>query len=133
MTGKTLNTDTAVAADAERDTEMTEKITREEIELILQAADTHIKAGWPRSTIDPVTVSALCTLALQAEAMQPREENTVYITFQNDDLFDSIIHHNEDDAWCEVEADTGEPREALQLDGFEVKAFTLTSLPEPRR
>ena len=73
MTGKTLNTDTAVAADAERDTEMTEKITREEIELILQAADTHIKAGWPRSTIDPVTVSALCTLALQAEAMQPSD------------------------------------------------------------
>lgn len=30
MTGKTLNTDTAVAADAERDTEMTEKITRED-------------------------------------------------------------------------------------------------------
>ena len=112
---------------------MTEKITREEIELILQAADTHIKAGLPHSSIDPATVSALCTLALQAEAMQPREENTVYITFQNDDLFDSIIHHNEDDAWCEVEADTGEPREALQLDGFEVKAFTLTSLPEPRR
>ena len=49
---------------------MTEKITREEIELILQAAETHIKAGLPHSSIDPGTVSALCTLALQAEAMR---------------------------------------------------------------
>lgn len=39
MIGKTLNTDTAVAADAERDTEMTEKITREEIEAFLKTAD----------------------------------------------------------------------------------------------
>lgn len=49
MTGKTLNTDTAVAADAERHTEMTEpKITREEIEALLKLADAATPGPWER-------------------------------------------------------------------------------------
>ena len=77
-------------------------------------------------------LEALCDMALNWLAVQPSEENTVYIVFQNEGIYDSIIHDTEDDAWCDLEKMTDEPREALQLDGFEVKAFTLTYLPEPK-
>lgn len=67
MTGRTLNTDTAVAADAERATDMTEKITREEIQKWSYGC-----AGKSHGVhINSKVLAALCDLALQALDMQP--------------------------------------------------------------
>lgn len=67
MTGKTLNTDTAVAADAERATDMTEpKITREEIEAWLESLKEYPCGRF----VKPDKLLSLLTLALQAEALE---------------------------------------------------------------
>lgn len=54
------------------------------------------------------------------------EKEVVYLMFLNNDLYDSVIHASEDDAWHDLEDDANEPREALAMDGYEVKAFRLT-------
>lgn len=161
MTGKTLNTGTAVAADAGRDTEMTApKITREEIEALFELADAaeasnvpippwyekeDIVATWHEvesredaafiAAAKPAAIKALCTLALQAEAMQPRplRELTSRVAVierlgrDPNGSYHIIVHKHPDGRWREA----GAHMSCGHFDDNE-PGIPLNSLPEPR-
>lgn len=111
---------------------MTEKITREQIEAWRQEARySHHDVMTVKFTPDELI--ALCTLALQAEAMQPRPieeaDETEGLHILGYDSGWSEMHFT-NDGWYLANND---PTDHWGRRLFPTHFIPLTSLPEPRR